>query len=375
MTTKKRKFGKKNKIKINPLAYNIGLIGESGIGKTSTLIEVAEKLVGEDGYMLLSLGKEDAVDAIANAVYEEVPDWDTFIEITDDIIENKQTDYKDLQVLIYDTIDQLFTIAEPHVIALHNKDAKPDKRAKTINAAFGGYGKGGDKVIEIILDRIWELKNIGVHMICVGHTKRKTLSDVSTGEEYDMLTTNMSEKYFNAIKTKLHFLGVASVDRSIEYQKVKQRMGDDKTVGKVKSESRIITFRDDNFNIDSKSRFAEITPRINLDADEFIKAMEDAIKIEMAKDKSATGKTIEEVKVEQEKEYEEKVYQAVEKANDKVDVELNVELARKILEKSNEATDEVKQNVIAYMTENKVSLKEVENTPTSVYEETLAKFN
>lgn len=374
MTTK-RKFGKKNKIKINPLAYNIGLIGESGIGKTSTLIEVAEKLVGEDGYMLLSLGKEDAVDAIANAVYEEVPDWDTFIEITDDIIENKQTDYKDLQVLIYDTIDQLFTIAEPHVIALHNKDAKPDKRAKTINAAFGGYGKGGDKVIEIILDRIWELKNIGVHMICVGHTKRKTLSDVSTGEEYDMLTTNMSEKYFNAIKTKLHFLGVASVDRSIEYQKVKQRMGDDKTVGKVKSESRIITFRDDNFNIDSKSRFAEITPRINLNADEFIKAMEDAIKIEMAKDKSATGKTIEEVKVEQEKEYEEKVYQAVEKANDKVDVERNVELARKILEKSNEATDEVKQNVIAYMTENKVSLKEVENTPTSVYEETLAQFN
>ncbi|MBG9689398.1 hypothetical protein ABD91_00440 [Lysinibacillus sphaericus] len=374
MTTK-RKFGKKNKIKINPLAYNIGLIGESGIGKTSTLIEVAEKLVGEDGYMLLSLGKEDAVDAIANAVYEEVPDWDTFIEITDDIIENKQTDYKDLQVLIYDTIDQLFTIAEPHVIALHNKDAKPDKRAKTINAAFGGYGKGGDKVIEIILDRIWELKNIGVHMICVGHTKRKTLSDVSTGEEYDMLTTNMSEKYFNAIKTKLHFLGVASVDRSIEYQKVKQRMGDDKTVGKVKSESRIITFRDDNFNIDSKSRFAEITPRINLNADEFIKAMEDAIKIEMAKDKSATGKTIEEVKVEQEKEYEEKVYQAVEKANDKVDVERNVELARKILEKSNEATDEVKQNVIAYMTENKVSLKEVENTSTSVYEATLAQFN
>lgn len=372
MTTKRR-YGKKNKIKVNPLAYNIGLIGESGIGKTSTLIEVAEKLVGEDGYMLLSLGKEDAVDAIAGAVYEEVPDWDTFIEITDDIIENKQTDYKDLKVLIYDTIDQLFTICEPHVIALHNKDAKPDKRTNSINGAMGGYGKGGDKVIELILDRIWDLKKVGVNMICVGHTKRKTLSDVSTGEEYDMLTTNMTEKYFNAIKTKLHFLGVASIDRSIEYQKVKQRMGGDKQVGKVTGESRIITFRDDNFNIDSKSRFAEITSRIHLDADEFIKAMEDAIKIELAKENN--GKSIEEVKVEQEKEYEEKVSQAVEKAKDKVDVERNKLLAREILEKSNSTTDEIKKKVITYMTENKVSLKEVDTTLTSVYEATLAQFN
>lgn len=372
MTTE-RKFGKKNKIKVNPLAYNIGLIGESGIGKTSTLIEVAEKLVGEDGYMLLSLGKEDAVDAIAGAVYEEVPDWETFIDIADDIIENKQNEYKDLKVLIYDTIDQLFTIAEPYVIALHNKDAKPDKRAKTINQAFGGFGKGGDKVIEVILEKIWELKKVGVGMICVGHTKRKTLSDISTGEEYDMLTTNMSEKYFNAIKTKLHFLGVASIDRSIEYQKIKQRMGDDKTVGKVTGESRIITFRDDNFNIDSKSRFAEITSRIKLDADEFIKAMEDAIKVELAKEKN--GKTIEEVKVEQEKEYEEKVAEAVEKAQEKVDVERNSELVREILEKSNSADDETKEKVIKYMKENKVSLKAADITLTSIYEATLAQFN
>lgn len=372
MTTK-RKFGKKNKIKVNPLAYNIGLIGESGIGKTSTLIKVAEKLVGDEGYMLLSLGKEDAVDAIAGAVFEEVPDWETFIDIADDIIENKQTDYKELKVLIYDTIDQLFTIAEPYVIALHNKDAKPDKRAKTINQAFGGFGKGGDKVIEVILEKIWELKKVGVGMICVGHTKRKTLSDVSTGEEYEMLTTNMSEKYFNAIKTKLHFLGVASIDRSIEYQKIKQRMGDDKTVGKVTGESRIITFRDDNFNIDSKSRFAEITSRITLDADEFIKAMEDAIKIELAKEEN--GKTIEEVKEEQEKEYEEKVEKAVEKLNDKVDVEENVKLAQLILEKLNVTDEDTKKKVTNYAVENKISLKETESTPTSKYLEVLNQFN
>ena len=133
-----RKFGKKNVIKVDPLRYNIGLIGESGIGKTSTLIEVADKLVGEDGYILLSLGKEDAVDAISGAVYEEVPDWKTFMAITNDIIKNKKTDYADLRVLIYDTIDQLFEIAEDHVVALHNAEAPMDKKTTSINGAMGG---------------------------------------------------------------------------------------------------------------------------------------------------------------------------------------------------------------------------------------------
>ena len=53
----KRKFGKKNIIKLDPLKYNIGLIGQSGIGKTTLMKEVCEKLAGEDGYMILNCGK------------------------------------------------------------------------------------------------------------------------------------------------------------------------------------------------------------------------------------------------------------------------------------------------------------------------------
>ena len=53
-----RKFGKKNVIKVDPLAYNNGIIGESGIGKTTLAKEVCEKLVGEDGYIIANVGKE-----------------------------------------------------------------------------------------------------------------------------------------------------------------------------------------------------------------------------------------------------------------------------------------------------------------------------
>ena len=132
-----RKFGKKNVIKVNPIEYNLGLIGESGIGKTTLAKEVCEKLVGEDGYMILNCGKEDGIDAIPNASYEDIPDWETFDEFTEDVIENKTTDYKDLKVLVYDTYDELIKITEPEVIRLHNK-ANPDKRTSSIKACFGG---------------------------------------------------------------------------------------------------------------------------------------------------------------------------------------------------------------------------------------------
>jgi hypothetical protein len=36
---KERKYGKKNVIKVDPLAYNLGLIGESGIGKEQPISE------------------------------------------------------------------------------------------------------------------------------------------------------------------------------------------------------------------------------------------------------------------------------------------------------------------------------------------------
>lgn len=359
-----RKFGKKNVIKVNPVEYNLGLIGESGIGKTTLTKEVCEKLVGEDGYIILNIGKEDGVDAIPNAIFENIPDWDTFDELTEDIIENKTTDYKDLKMLVYDTFDELVKITEPEVIRLHNKE-NPTKKTKTIKAAFGGFMGGEDKVIELILDKMWALKRVGVNMFIVGHTKKRTMTDVVTGIEYDMLTTNMAHRYFNAIKTKLHILGVASVNRKIETSKVEQKVGSDKIVGNIVDESRIITFRDDNFNIDSKSRFSNITPSINLDSEQFIKAIEDAIK--SAHDEQKGKKSdIKTTKKQQDKAKEEEVEKAVEsEKRTKVDVNLNQSLTEEIKDKYTGSTDEVKLNIKTIMEDYNIdSFKDVETNST-----------
>ncbi|PHI49663.1 hypothetical protein B9T64_06670 [Bacillus halotolerans] len=361
-----RKFGKKNKIKVSPLDYNIGLIGESGIGKTTLAKEVCEKLVGEDGYMILNIGKEDGVDAIPNASYEDVPDWITFNEITKDIIKNRTTDYADLKVLVYDTFDELIKITEPEVIRLHNK-ANPEKRVNTIKAAFGGFQAGEDKAIELILDKMWELKKVGISMFILGHTKKRTMTDVVTGLEYDMLTTNMTHKYFNSIKTKLHVLGVASINRSIEKKTVKQKIGPDKTIGTVVDESRIITFRDDNFNIDSKSRFSDITPSIALDDNEFIKSIQEAIHLAFDKQKNTTN-NFEEERKEQEQLKETKIQNEANNASF-VDQEENEKLADEIKKLFPNASDEAKEKMKQIMDQYKMKdFKGVDTIPTNVFE-------
>ena len=336
--TSKRRFGKKNVIKIDPLAYNIGLIGESGIGKTTLAKEVCEKLVGEDGYIIANVGKEDGIDAIAGAIYEDVPDWDIFDEFTEDIIENKLTDYKDLKVIVWDTIDELIAIAEPEAIRLYNKDvrenpSKKDRReAKTIKQSWGGYGEGEKYTINLIMNRMWELKRVGVAMFLIGHTKKRTMNDPMSGIDYDILTTNMTHSSFNALKTKLHILGVGSIDREIIQEKTgkKDFVGKEVVQGRVENETRKITFRDDNFSVDSKSRFSNIVDFISFESNEFIKAIEDAIKFEH--DKQNNTKPIEEVKREQELEKEKVIEEVATKKKEEIGKKREVEKREKLIE-------------------------------------------
>ena len=303
------KFGRPNHVKIDPLAYNICLLGESKVGKTTLIREVCEQLVGNDGYMFLECGQERGADAIEGITYVNCPEWQMdydeatnsagFEDVCDDIIDNKTTEYADLKVVIIDTYDQLIDMAEIEAIRLWNKE-NPDKRTSSINAAWGGFGKGDKKAIELMFNKIAELRNVGVSTIIIGHIKTKNVTDPVTGETYQTLTSDQQQNYFNALKKNLHFLGLAYIDRQIVKEKTGKKnivTGKEESVNKVKGEARKIKFRDDNFCVDSGSRFAQIVEEIDLDAGQFIQALTDAIKAEQSK----SGKSFEESKAEQEK--------------------------------------------------------------------------
>lgn len=345
-------FGKRNEIKIDPLRYNIGLIGESGIGKTTIIKEMCEKLTGSpEGALFLECGKEDGADAISNINYINCPEWSMdydefsnaagFADVVDDIIENKTTEYPKLRVVVIDTYDQLLEIAKPQVIKMHNRE-NPEKPVKSIKAAFGGYMAGEDKATEIVLEKLWDLKRVGVSFIIIGHVKTREIEDVVTGQKYTSLTTNMSMRDFNAIKTKLHFLGVASINRDIIQEKTGKKDGKGKDImkGIIAKESRRITFRDDSYSVDSKSRFADIVSECEFSADALIKAITDAIKAEQSK----SGKTLEQSKSEQEAAEAKRMKEIAE------------------AEEKNKAAKEVKEvvdKILDYIKENKADMAKI----------------
>ncbi len=328
------KFGKKNKVSLNPLDANICLLGLPKIGKTTIMKEIAEKLVGEDGYLFLEMYRENGAKYIEDIVYEDVPDWDTFVEIIDDIVDNRTTDYADLKVVFLDTLDNALQLAEQESIRLYNKE-NPSKRTTAINAAWGGYMKGQDKAMELLQEQLFRLRTVGVAFSVIGHVRQTTVTDPITNESYQQITSDVSNRYFSQLKKNIDLVGIAYIDRELVKNKV-----NGKEVSTVKSETRKIKFRDDNYTVDSGSRMSQIVSEINFDADEFIKAMTDALEAEVKKN----GKSVEDRKKENNKE---------EKANMKRIAEAEVKA------KAEKKLDDVKSEIVEFFTANKTDLNKI----------------
>lgn len=352
------KFGKKNDVKLDPLAYNILLLGESKIGKTTLIKDVCEKLTNgvDGGYLFLEIGQEHGADSIQGINYINCPEWIMdydddmnaagFLDVCEDIIENKMSDYPNLRVIVWDTYDQLINIAEAESIRLWNKECrekgKPESITKSINAAWGGYGRGEQKARELMFDIFSRLHMVGVSTIVIGHVKTKDVNDVVTGETYQVLTSDQQQNYFNALKKNLHFLGLAYIDRKIVKQKTgkKNINGKDEYVSKIAEETRKIKFRDDNYAVDSGSRFAEIVPEIDFNADEFIKALTDAIECERKK----SGKSLEE-SMKEEKAAEAKAAKKIADNEKKM--------------RENKERDELIEKTVAWFAENKSNITKI----------------
>lgn len=336
------KYGKKNEIKIDPLKYNICLLGEPKIGKTTIIKEMCEKLAGEDGYIFLEMAGEAGADAIEGIVYEDCDEWFDVEDIVEDIEENKVSDYESLKAIIVDTYDGWIKLAQDEAIRLWNKD-HPDKRADSIDASWNGFQKGQQKAFDLMFDIICRLRKVGVATIIIGHVKNRELTDIATGTTYQTLTSDVEKVYFNLLKKKMHFLALAYYDRTIITEKTGKKnivTKKEETINKITKESRKIKFRDDNMALDSGSRFATICDECEFDADALIKAITDAIKAEASK----STKSIDQLKAEQ-KAAEEKRMKEIAEA-----------------EERNKAAKEVKEvvdKILDYIKDNKSDLNKV----------------
>lgn len=280
------KFGKKTVVSADLSNFMLGAMGPSGFGKTTLMCNVGHKLFGDDGYMIFDMGLEDGVKAIAGAIAERIPNYGKLKEVVEDIVKNKDTDYPNLKLVVIDTLDAYFEVVEDYVIKDWNASNAGNPnfvKAKSINSVEGGYGRGMERVVDTAKKVISRLNSVGVGVWWTAHVKEKEQADLYTGKNFTTITANMSMKYFNAIKNSSHVVACGYYDREIE----KVAVGDKNPVtNKTKErstlidETRKIKFRDDMLVADAKSRFAHIIDEIPLDADAFIKAVQDAIAAE-----------------------------------------------------------------------------------------------
>ena len=351
-------FGKRNSVNLDILSYNIMLLGESGAGKTSLINDVCTKYTGNpESALFLEIGLERGADSISGINYINCPEWNMdydefdnaagFYTVCEDIIENKTTEYPELKVVVWDTLDQLINVTEAEVIRMWNRECRaaghPEKQAKTINGCYSGYGRGEKKAIEMMLDVMNRLRRVGVATIIIGHVKTKSIEDPLTGQSYQILTSDQQQNYFNAIKKNLHFLGLLYIDREMAAEKTGKKIfgtNKDETVNRIVGETRKVRFRDDGAVVDCKSRFADIVPEIDCDAEQFINAIQDAIKSEQAK----SGLPLDEAK----------------KNQAKHDAELEARVAAKeTANKAQKELDAAISELVDFFTENKSNLDKI----------------
>lgn len=219
--------------------------------------------------LLISCGTESGFHHLDNLQVEEALTWDDdydeetghrgLVQIVDDLIENN-ADYG-IKGVCFDTFDTLFDIATDEVMRESRRET--GKSCKSINDAFGGYNRGSDRLIKIINDQLSRIRNAGIAVFILSHTKFKERTDPLTGEKYEQLTNLMQDRTYSAIADNAQMVMVGTIERDI-------------ASGKIENEKRVIHLRGTS-TIDAGSRFNDLPETITLDPQDFLAAFKQGV--------------------------------------------------------------------------------------------------
>lgn len=325
--------------KINRIKADLGsyphymLLGNRKIGKTTFFRDLVKEKYGDAAKgLLISCGAENGYHALDdlqveeakafNQDYDEETDSRGFIQIIDDVVENNK-EYG-IKLIAIDTLDCLYEIAAQETIRLSRKET--GKPCKSINDAFGGYGRGLDRVIALIQEQITRLEDAGIAVFILSHVKEKTRTDMVTGEEYQVWTNNLMDKVYGAIADTAQMVMMAVFDREIK---------DKRSVG----ENRVLYLRA-TASLDAGSRFNGLPEKIPFTPKAFLDAFEQGVK-NSATMKPMTDEDMAARKAEEEKQQEKMAEIARRKEAEKQRAEMLNEIQEKIGSVSQDTQNEI----------------------------------
>ena len=342
-----RKFGTINKMSENFEDYSYIINGVGGIGKTSLVYQIGKIITGSDeGTFIITCGGENKPKHIPGAFGDVAPDFKTFCAIVKELCDNK-AEYPYTRFVAIDSLDEYARITENFVVVEWNAQCDINERVKSVSQAYKGFQKGESRACDLMIQQVVKLQDAGYSILEIGHTKTKLKEDVISKVQFEQLTCNLDNKYYNALKDKVNLVAMCYWENIVENIEEKKNAFTKKMdkVGELTDRKRVMVFADDDNAIDTKTHFEYITHKIDLSADGFIKAVEDAIamKLEAAENKPKKTTKKKAPKVEESvSEYEIKEEATLDVAEESIDTphfDVDTEEATDIFEE--EATEDV----------------------------------
>lgn len=220
--------------------------------------------------LMISCGTEEGYHALDNLQVEPAMAWNEdydeeldrrgLVQIIDDVIDNN-AEYG-IKGVCFDTLDTMCDIAIAEVMRMSKRDT--GKVCKSINDAFGGYGRGLDKVIEIMKEQIARLRAAGIAVFIISHVKMKEKSDMMTGDKYEVLTNNLMDKVYTAIADNAQMVMMGVLERDINS-------------GRIESERRVLYLRGTSL-VDAGSRFLDLPEKVDFTPAAFLDAFRTGVK-------------------------------------------------------------------------------------------------
>lgn len=216
-------------------------------GKSSLARDIIRaKYNGDMSYgCMVECGLETG-DTMLNMNMTHLDSYQDFMDFKDWLINEKGKEHH-IEMVSFDTIDELVPIFEAEVLRQYNKE-NPTKKVKSIKAAYGGFNTAVNMAADMIKRYMAEIKKAGFGVLAISHSRFKQIREKGSTEEegYMVLSSSLGSSYESAFSDIFDVILTGTIDRKFDEKNDKKYTTDS---------TRRLYFRGTNL-IEAGSRFA-----------------------------------------------------------------------------------------------------------------------
>lgn len=243
--------------KVNLEDYVFTVYGRPKIGKTTFFHLLMKEAYGDHSKGLI-LAFEDGYKALKGAMVQPVDDWNDYIDVIDQLIDEKAN--VPFRVVCHDTVDRMYKMCADYIL---KRESRKDKEGRIFKVAGDiPFGKGYQYIAEEMNEQIFRLQRAGYGLFFITHDQDKKFES-REGVSYDKTTVSLDKRARDIIIDMSDFIAF------IENGKEKK--------GSQVISKRWIYLRSDGSDIEAGSRFSSIREKVEYDPKQFMEAFAEAV--------------------------------------------------------------------------------------------------